>query len=186
LRKIVTGGAGYRLAEVNWHLSRRRFLPITWGMDSRPISWRPLGQLFVEKGLLTEDRLERALAVQEMTGGRLGDKLVELGFVTRHALARLLAEQYDGEFTVDTGFGTGLLVELERRSGGVPEDAVVATAPAPSDPDPHQLGLIPGLYDVVKTPLAALEEVWARLAAAEARIADLELQLGQARRPATA
>jgi hypothetical protein len=152
-------------------------------MDSRPISWRPLGRLFVEKGLLTEDRLERALAVQEMTGGRLGDKLVELGFVTRHALARLLAEQYDGEFTVDTGFGTGLLVELARRSGGTleeePEEAGVATTS--SDPESFETGLAPGLYDVVKTPLAALEEVWARLAAAEARIADLELQLGQAR-----
>jgi hypothetical protein len=45
--------------------------------------------------------------------------------------------------------------------------------------------VLPGLYDVVKTPLAALEEVWARLAAAEARIADLELELRTAR-PATA
>jgi len=155
-------------------------------MDNGPISWRPLGQLFVEKGLLTDDRLEHALAVQELTGGRLGDKLVELGFVTRHALARLLAEQYDGEFTLDTGFGTGLLSELERRNGGSAEVEVeVASATTPDDPEPHETGLIPGLYDVVKTPLAALEEVWARLAAAEARIADLEFQLGQTR-PATA
>ena len=153
-------------------------------MDNSPIFWRPLGQLFVEKGLLTEDRLEHALAVQEMTGGRLGDKLVELGFVSRHALARLLAEQYDGEFTVDTGFGTGLLVELERRNGGSPDVDVVSPV-TPVDPEPLETGLIPGLYDVVKTPLAALEEVWARLAAAEARIADLEFQLGQAG-PATA
>ena len=153
-------------------------------MDNGPISWRPLGQLFVEKGLLTEDRLEHALAVQELTGGRLGDKLVELGFVSRHALARLLAEQYDGEFTVDTGFGTGLLVELERRNGGSPE--IDVSSPATHvDPEPLETGLIPGLYDVVKTPLAALEEVWARLAAAEARIADLEFQLGQSG-PATA
>jgi hypothetical protein len=155
-------------------------------MDDRPISWRPLGQLFVEKGLLTDDRLEHALAVQELTGGRLGDKLVELGFVTRHALARLLAEQYDGEFTIDTGFGTGLLVELERRNGGSAEVAVEsATTPGDANPEQQHTGLIPGLYDVVKTPLAALEEVWARLAAAEARIADLELQLGQTG-PATA
>jgi hypothetical protein len=153
-------------------------------MDNSPISWRPLGQLFVEKGLLTEDRLEHALAVQELTGGRLGDKLVELGFVTRLALARLLAEQYDGEFSLDTGFGTGLLGELERRNGGSPE-VDVAPAATHDDPEPQATGLIPGLYDVVKTPLAALEEVWARLAAAEARIADLELQLGQTR-PATA
>jgi hypothetical protein len=157
-------------------------LPIETAMDSsKPISWRPLGQLFVEKGLLKEEGLEHALAVQEMNGGRLGDKLVELGYVTRHALARVLAEQYDVEFTVDTGFGTGLLGELERRQRGseeiesAPEETAESAAPA--------TGFIPGLYEVVKTPLAALEEVWARLAAAEARIADLELELG---RPATA
>jgi hypothetical protein len=153
-------------------------------MDTRPISWRPLGQLFVEKGLLTDQQLEHALTVQELGGGRLGDKLVELGYVTRHALARLLAEQYHGEFTVDTGFGTGLLVELERRKGG---SAEVAPAPEPKAPaeERDELRVLPGLYDVVKTPLAALEEVWARLAAAEARIADLELEL-RAARPATA
>src|SRR3954447_15249375 len=86
--------------------------------SSQPISWRPLGQIFVEKGLLKEEGLEHALAVQEMMGGRLGDKLVDLGYVTRHALARILAEQFDVEFTVDTGFGTGLLGELERRQRG--------------------------------------------------------------------
>jgi len=151
---------------------------------SQPISWRPLGQLFVEKGLLKEEGLEHALAVQEMTGGRLGDKLVELGYVTRHALARVLAEQYDVEFTVDTGFGTGLLGELERRQRGAAE--IEPAPPSTSQAtEPESGGFIPGLYEVVKTPLAALEEVWARLAAAEARIADLELELGSSR-PATA
>jgi hypothetical protein len=153
-------------------------------MDTRPISWRPLGRLFVEKGLLTEEQLEHGLAVQEMAGGRLGDKLVELGYVTRHALVRLLAEQYDGEFSIDTGFGTGLLVELERRKGG-PAGVEATPEPAAVAAEPSNPGLLPGLYDVVKTPLAALEEVWARLAAAEARIADLELEL-RATRPATA
>lgn len=153
-------------------------------MDTRQISWRPLGRLFVENGLLTEEQLEHALTVQELTGGRLGDKLVELGYVSRHALARLLAEQYDGEFTVDTGFGTGLLVELERRKGGTAEVAPAVEQPG-ENAKPDQTGFDPGLYDVVKTPLAALEEVWARLAAAEARIADLELEL-RATRPSAA
>src|SRR5947209_4011260 len=60
---------------------------------AREISWRPLGELFVENGLLSEEQLEQALAEQAAMGGRLGDKLVELRYVTRHALARLLAEQ---------------------------------------------------------------------------------------------
>jgi hypothetical protein len=149
--------------------------------SSQPISWRPLGQIFVEKGLLKEEGLEHALAVQEMTGGRLGDTLVDLGYVTRHALARVLAEQFDVEFTVETGFGTGLLGELERRQRGSAEGE---PTPQPiAEAAERESGFIPGLYDVVKTPLAALEEVWARLAAAEARIHELELG---ASRPATA
>ena len=77
-------------------------------MEAPEISWRPLGQLFVEKGLLDEERLEYALAEQAANGGRLGEKLVELRYVSSAALARLLAEQYGVELAVDTGFGTGL------------------------------------------------------------------------------
>jgi hypothetical protein len=143
--------------------------------------------LFVEKGLLTEDQLEHGLAAQELTGGRLGDKLVELGYVSRHALARLLAEQYDVEFSVDTGFGTGLLSELERRKGGSPEPLARADEPETKEATRTLANIVPGLYEVVKTPLAALEEVWARLAAAESRILDLEVELLNLRpKPSTA
>ena len=72
-------------------------MPIEGPWTLRAISWRPLGQLFVEKGLLTEERLEHALAVQAATGGRLGEKLVELGYVSSSSLAQLLAEQYGVE-----------------------------------------------------------------------------------------
>jgi hypothetical protein len=150
-------------------------------MEAPEISWRPLGQLFVEKGLLDEERLEHALAEQAEKGGQLGEKLVELRYVSSAALARLLAEQYGVELAVDTGFGTGLRAELERRhdNNGRPESEPVDQTPvlalvepsAPQSELPQDDGI---------ARYAGLEEQWARLAAAEARVAELELELAAA------
>ncbi len=150
-------------------------------MEAPEISWRPLGQLFVEKGLLDEERLEHALAEQAAKGGQLGEKLVELRYVSSAALARLLAEQYGVELAVDTGFGTGLRAELERRhdNNARPESEPVDQAPVlalvePSAPQSQ----LPQDDGIVR--YAGLEEQWARLAAAEARVAELELELAAA------
>jgi hypothetical protein len=56
---------------------------------------RRLGDIFVERRLITEGQLEQALATQRETGGRLGEVLVELGLITRVALAGVIAEQWD-------------------------------------------------------------------------------------------
>jgi hypothetical protein len=56
---------------------------------------RRLGDIFVERRLITPEQLGEALAVQRDTGGRLGEILVELGFITRVALAGIIAEQWD-------------------------------------------------------------------------------------------
>ena len=143
---------------------------------AREISWRPLGELFVEKGILSHEQLEHALGEQAATGGRLGDKLVELGYVTRHALARLLAEQTGVEFDVDSGFGTGLLAELQRRKGGLPIPDDFSEPPAP-EPWTLLQGGFEQPQQAVMSTFGALEELWARLATAEARIKELEREL---------
>lgn len=132
-------------------------------------SWQPLGRLFVEKGILTEEQLEQALADQAANGGRLGERLVELGYVSSTALARVLAEQYGVELTLDTGFGTGLFAELERRQRGetlLLQEHVATT--------PRRAERRRGERRRGAQPLAALVEQWAKLAAAEARVAELE------------
>jgi hypothetical protein len=144
---------------------------------AREISWRPLGELFVEKGLLSEEQLEQALREQAATGGRLGDKLVDLGYVTRHALARLLAEQTGVEFDVDSGFGTGLLAELQRRKEGLPTPDDFSEPPTPDPWTPTIVYGSAGHPHQAMSTFAALEELWARLAAAEARIGELEREL---------
>lgn len=117
-------------------------------MEAAEQSWRPLGELLVTKGLVTEDELNRALKEQEETGRLLGTILVERGFVSGPALAVALAEQYGVELDTERGFGTGLWAEIDRRHragrGVAPEENVVRLEPAKApqleavpDPDPE-------------------------------------------------
>jgi hypothetical protein len=54
---------------------------------------RPIGQILIDKGEISEVDLETALAEQERTGRRLGEILIESGRTSWLALARAIAEQ---------------------------------------------------------------------------------------------
>jgi hypothetical protein len=54
-----------------------------------------LGDIVVERKLITPQQLDEALAVQRANGGKLGEILVDLGFITRVALAGVISEQWD-------------------------------------------------------------------------------------------
>jgi hypothetical protein len=54
---------------------------------------RPIGQILVEKGEISEAELQAALAEQQRTGLRLGQILIETGRISWLALARAIAEQ---------------------------------------------------------------------------------------------
>jgi hypothetical protein len=56
--------------------------------------WPQIGQLFLERGNLTSAQLERALEEQRSTGGRLGEILVERGYISRIDLAGALSTQW--------------------------------------------------------------------------------------------
>ena len=58
----------------------------------------PLGQALVERGLLSQDDLARALDHQSRTGGRLGQILVATGVVRRQDLYRVLSAQWNLPF----------------------------------------------------------------------------------------
>jgi len=157
-------------------------------VEAAHILWRPLGRLLVGQGLLSEDELERALEEQALTGRRLGETLVELGFVSHSALSRALAEQYGIEAKTETGFGTGLRAEIERRNGDREEELerhaqisdtapALALVPEPEAPEPHAV-------EGENLHLAQLEEQWAKLAAAEERLAEAERELTELRRTA--
>jgi hypothetical protein len=77
--------------------------------------WRPLGELLVERELITQAQLEAALAEQARTGRRLGEIIVAAGLVSRERLTQVLLEQCGLDLSVQAGFGYGLRGQLERR-----------------------------------------------------------------------
>ncbi len=62
-------------------------------MEESVGSWRPIGAVLVEQGLVTEADLEAALAEQRQSGLRLGEILIASGRITWLALANAIAEQ---------------------------------------------------------------------------------------------
>jgi len=57
-----------------------------------------LGNLLIEKGILTEEQLNIALSVQKITGQVLGKCLTMLGFISTQELAEVLAIQHNLEY----------------------------------------------------------------------------------------
>ena len=69
--------------------------------------WHPLGQLLVQRGLLTNEELEAALNEQDRTGDLLGEILLRNGLLSRLALMSGLHEQALAE-PADASFRSGL------------------------------------------------------------------------------
>ncbi|VAX32092.1 Type IV fimbrial assembly, ATPase PilB [hydrothermal vent metagenome] len=53
-----------------------------------------IGQLLLAANLVTEDQLQEALNLQKKEGGRLGSKLVKLGYLTTEQLVSFLSKQF--------------------------------------------------------------------------------------------
>ena len=73
-------------------------------MDGR----RPLGQVLVNGGHLTDAEINDALAEQARSGELLGEILVKRGAVSQPVVSRALEEQGKGSLETERGFGTGL------------------------------------------------------------------------------
>ncbi len=52
-----------------------------------------LGELLIEKGLITDSQLQLALGEQKKLGRKIGATLVELGMIDQHGLLDSLASQ---------------------------------------------------------------------------------------------
>jgi len=53
-----------------------------------------LGQLLLNKKIITEEQLIQAIELQKREGGRIGSNLIKLGFITEERLVQFLSEQY--------------------------------------------------------------------------------------------
>jgi len=63
-------------------------------MPLRKILNKQLGELLVERGIINDQQLEKALNVQKEKGGLIGEVLVDLGFVKEEDIAQSLTAQY--------------------------------------------------------------------------------------------
>lgn len=76
-------------------------------MEPRRVIRKKLGQLLVERKMITPEQLENALKIQEEKGGLLGQILVGLGWVTEEAVAQALTSQFGfpylplGQYAID-------------------------------------------------------------------------------------
>jgi adenylate cyclase len=67
-------------------------LPEPEGAELQPVDpTKRFGQLLVELGLVTEGQVLEALALQPLTGARVGEALLSLGYLTRPQLQRALS-----------------------------------------------------------------------------------------------
>jgi type IV pilus assembly protein PilB len=53
-----------------------------------------IGEFLVKSNLISQDQLEKALEEQKQTGGRVGEHLVRLGYVTEEDILDCLSQQY--------------------------------------------------------------------------------------------
>ena len=63
-------------------------------MSGKKIINKKLGELLVEKGLITQKQLDEALELQKDKGGLIGEILVGLKYTTEDDIAKMLTTQY--------------------------------------------------------------------------------------------
>ncbi|MEK6568284.1 MAG: hypothetical protein AABZ27_06085 [Candidatus Omnitrophota bacterium] len=63
-------------------------------MFGKKIVNKKLGELLVEKELVTQEQLDEALELQKDKGGLIGEILVELKYTTEDDIAKMLTAQY--------------------------------------------------------------------------------------------
>jgi type IV pilus assembly protein PilB len=124
-----------------------------------------LGSLLLEKGLVTVEQLDDALADRSRSGGLLGETLVRLGFVFEDELARVLAEQFGVPFVnLDTIPVDGQAARVLPRQLGEslpalpvrfsPEGGLVIAVADPTDEK-----LIPALRSAIRCPIATASSI---------------------------
>ena len=63
-------------------------------MPIRKIVNKQLGELLIERGVINQRQLDKALNVQKEKGGLIGEVLVELGFAKEEDITQALTAQY--------------------------------------------------------------------------------------------
>ena len=80
-----------------------------------------IGDVLIEQGLIKQEHLDRALAIQQQTGSALGEILVKNGFLSEEDLTKALSRQFGYPYA---SRANGLLVisDKDRASNVIPSD----------------------------------------------------------------
>jgi hypothetical protein len=81
---------------------------------------RPLGEVLLERGIVSREQLATALEQQRSTGQPLGEIIVGFGFAPGPIVAQALATQHGGLIKTEYGFATGWSTEDGRAPVAVP------------------------------------------------------------------
>jgi len=98
-------------------------------MAKRIITKR-IGELLLERGVITNTKLEEALAYQKEHGGLLGQVLIRLGFTTEEEIALVLTAQYGfpylplASYEIDGGLTTLVPEKVARHYCLIPIDRI--------------------------------------------------------------
>lgn len=63
-------------------------------MSFRRVTTKQLGELLIERKIITTEQLQKALDFQRVNGGLVGEILVQLGFSKEEDIAQVLTAQY--------------------------------------------------------------------------------------------
>ncbi|MEW5758396.1 MAG: hypothetical protein AB1755_02870 [Candidatus Omnitrophota bacterium] len=63
-------------------------------MPSRKIITKQLGELLIERKIITQDQLNEALLLQKQKGGLIGEVLVDMGYAKEIDIAQAITTQY--------------------------------------------------------------------------------------------
>ena len=153
----------------------------------------PLGRLLRERGLLTEEQLHTGLAQHRWSGRPLGEVIVALGFVSESTIAQALATQHGGLLKTEYGFATGFDTSLGAGPTAPPPPISppsaqarppLTTVPtATLEPEPAAATVVPLHQTADAVPVAAnpaLEAAQAEVTVAHVRIVELEGELAAA------
>jgi len=91
---------------------------------------KPLGELLLDRGIISQSQLDQGLDLQRVKGGLIGEILVEMGFVKEDDIAQALTAQYGfpylplGNYDVDVNITSIIPGRVARQYLLVPIDKI--------------------------------------------------------------
>lgn len=153
-----------------------------WEVEDGRNAWGRIGELFIEKALITGSELEQALAVQAAGGLPLGEVLVGQGLISSPEMTEVLMEQLGRKVAKEEGFGSALWSEIRRQASRMPEQQLTPMAESADELKQHISQLTQYLTDTqlaLDQARAAYESARADAAATKEELRAAENRLGE-------